>query len=63
MTGPPTVSGHLAGRTRVWGAPAVHECEPLLARGLQVALGYFLMCYPLSRYSQHLEKSLRGDKQ
>ena len=36
--------------------------EPFKVFGL-VALGYFLMCYPLSRYSQHLEKSLRGDKQ
>lgn len=36
--------------------------EPFKVFGL-VALGYFLMCYPLSRYSQHLEKSLRGEKQ
>lgn len=36
--------------------------QPFKVFGL-VALGYFLMCYPLSRYSHYLEKSLRGDKQ
>jgi len=25
-----------------------------------VALGYFLMCYPLSRYSQYLEKKFNA---
>lgn len=36
--------------------------QPFKVFGL-VALGYFLMCYPLSRYSHYLETSLRGDKQ
>jgi polar amino acid transport system permease protein len=34
--------------------------EPFKVFGL-VALGYFLMCYPLSMYSHYLEKTLRGE--
>ena len=33
--------------------------EPFKVFGL-VALGYFLMCYPLSRYSQYLEKKFNA---
>lgn len=35
--------------------------EPFKVFGL-VAAGYFLMCYPLSLYSHHLERTLLGDK-
>jgi len=34
--------------------------QPFKVFGL-VALGYFLMCYPLAMYSHYLEKSLRGE--
>jgi polar amino acid transport system permease protein len=47
--------------TKTGGMLANATFKPFLVYGL-VALGYFLLCYPLSHFAHRLERTLHGSR-